>query len=268
MSFVARVWRCLGAAGLGVFLCGCLPSDESRLDEQKDPNYLAGKRRVESMDYPGAAECFERAIESNPRSASAHYELGILAYEKINDWAAAIYHFEKYLKLEPQSHRADTVKQLVAASKQEMVKELPLTSLNQRELTNVGKLVTENNELKQKLEPLSNENIGLKQQIEQLKAQLGQRTAVVAAASAPALVTASPSVTLRASTPAERSPTTSARDPNPTPTAVRTHTVRAGETPAAIARAYNVTLSSLLSVNPAMEPRRIRPGQTVNIPAR
>jgi len=30
------------------------------------------------MDYPGAIEEFEKALDVNPRSAAAHYELGIL----------------------------------------------------------------------------------------------------------------------------------------------------------------------------------------------
>jgi len=263
MNFLARLRRCVGVIGLGAVLAGCSPSGQSRLDEQKDPNYLAGKRRVEALDYPGAAECFERALESNPRSAAAHYELGVIQYEKINDWAAAIYHFESYLRLEPQSHRVDTVKQLIAASKQELVKELPLTSLNQRELSHVGRLVTENNELRQ--------------QIEQLKLQLAQatlRSPVVTPTPALAesrtggIAQIQPGSGSRSNPPAERATPLVPREATVSSPSVRMHTVRAGETPASIARSYNVALNSLMSANPGIEPRRMRPGQTVNIPAR
>jgi LysM repeat protein len=49
---------------------------------------------------------------------------------------------------------------------------------------------------------------------------------------------------------------------------MKVHTVQAGETLAAIARKYGVRLNSLLSANPGIEPRHMRVGQTLNIPAR
>ena len=47
----------------------------------------------------------------------------------------------------------------------------------------------------------------------------------------------------------------------------RTHTVKAGETAARIARRYGVKLEALRVANPRLDPRRLRPGQTLNIPA-
>ena len=51
--------------------------------------------------------------------------------------------------------------------------------------------------------------------------------------------------------------------PPPVP---RTHTVQKGETFAAISRRYNVKLEKLMALNPALEPKRLKPGQTVNLP--
>ena len=48
--------------------------------------------------------------------------------------------------------------------------------------------------------------------------------------------------------------------------ASKTHVVKSGDTPYAIARIYGVKLASLLSANPGLDPRRLRPGQTVVIP--
>ena len=41
------------------------------------------------MDYKGAIESFSKALEVNPRSAKAHFELGWLYEEKDPDPAAA-----------------------------------------------------------------------------------------------------------------------------------------------------------------------------------
>ena len=48
----------------------------------------------------------------------------------------------------------------------------------------------------------------------------------------------------------------------------KTHIVRQGETPAAIARKYGVSLNDLLEANPTLSPRRMRAGQSVTIPPR
>jgi tetratricopeptide (TPR) repeat protein len=210
--------------------------------------------------YAGAVGSFERAIEANPRSASAHYELAVVCYENTSDWAAAIYHFEKYLKLDPKSHRTDTVRQLITVCKQELVKGLPLTSLNERELANVRKLVTENTDLKQ--------------QLDQLRAQLAQRAGPPAATSSiPEIRTntvsqAQQSLALHGGASIERSSLPPSREAPQATASARTYIVKAGDTPAAIARTYGVALSSLLNANPEVEPRRMKPGQTLRVPVK
>src|SRR4051812_30044747 len=89
--------------GLILALSGCDRYARTQLDEEKEPHFLAGKSRVSTLDYKGAIECFEKAIQVNPQSASAHFELGWLFEEKESDPAAAIYHYEHYLKLRPAS---------------------------------------------------------------------------------------------------------------------------------------------------------------------
>ena len=54
------------------------------------------------MDYQGAIQAFEESLEANPHSAAAHFELGWLYDEKESDPAAAIYHYQQYLKLSPE----------------------------------------------------------------------------------------------------------------------------------------------------------------------
>src|SRR5437016_5796801 len=99
MSFSANLARAALALVLSVFLSGCLPSNQSRLDEEKEPHFLAGKNRFNRMDYQGAFESFEKALAVNPTSAAAHFELACLCEQIEADPAAAIYHYDRYLKL-------------------------------------------------------------------------------------------------------------------------------------------------------------------------
>jgi LysM repeat protein len=50
-------------------------------------------------------------------------------------------------------------------------------------------------------------------------------------------------------------------------TPVGTCTVRAGDTPAAIARKYGVKLDALLAANPGLNPKRLKVGQSITIPS-
>ncbi len=76
------------------------------------------------MDYAGAIESFEKALEVNPRSGAAHFELGWLFKDKDPNPAAAIYHYEQYLKLRPKADNAETIRQHIFGLKQDSVKKL------------------------------------------------------------------------------------------------------------------------------------------------
>src|SRR5207247_7273368 len=65
-------------------LCGCYQGGEGQVDELKNPYFIAGKERAAERDYKGAIDAFEKALESNSRSAQAHFELGVL-YELHSD---------------------------------------------------------------------------------------------------------------------------------------------------------------------------------------
>ena len=53
----------------------------------------------------------------------------------------------------------------------------------------------------------------------------------------------------------------------PTPTTAKTHAVAAGENPTVIAKRYGISVAALLSANPGLDAKRMRVGQTLNIPS-
>ncbi|MBI3849236.1 MAG: LysM peptidoglycan-binding domain-containing protein [Verrucomicrobia bacterium] len=241
------------------FLClaltGCFPSVESQLDEQKEPHFLTGKKRINSLDYKGAIESFEKALEANPRSASAHFELALLFEQKENDYAAAIYHYDRFLRLRPQSDYAKPVLEHVNTCKQELAKTVsigPVSQAMQRDLERLHTLETENAELKRKLANYEGRSPAATNQPNSAPSPLAPNNSSV-------------------TQPISRVPTVqsnlTATAPRPAITTTKTHSVRAGETPTVIAKKYGVSVTALMAANPGVDARRLRVGQTLNLPA-
>jgi LysM repeat protein len=252
---LARLWVTLGL--IGVCATGCFPDGDSQLDEQKEPHFLTGKNLASALDYPGAINAFEKALEVNPHSASAHFELAWL-YERTADNAAAIYHYERFLKYRPNSDKADLAKAHVNACKMELAKTIsalgPLPASAQRD---VERMMLENRDL---------------------RAQVAQWQAYYASGAGrpPTSGSATPSAGVSHPGPTAAQAESQRASPAPiTPIANRaattpigrTHTVKERETPSSIARRYGVSLSALLSANPQMRPTRLQPGQVLSIPA-
>lgn len=253
MNFWAWLIRGMTAVLLCAGLSGCLPSGQGEYEEEKESHYLTGKNYVNSMDYQGAVEAFEKAVEVNPRSGAAHFQLGCLYEEKEpKNPAAAIYHYEKFLQLRPAADQAEFVRQRINNCKQDLAKvvlPLPIPAGMQREF-----------------EQLANDNKRLREDNESLRAQLASRPQSFPtnppAPSATRMVSRPPTL-LSSGNPARPGGSVGGR----TPASVgRTHVVRAGETPMAIARKYGIKLDDLLRANPGLNPRRMPVGKLLNLP--
>jgi len=240
----------------GLVLCGCNPPGQSAADEEKEPQFLIGRSRVNAMNFAGAIEAFEQALEKNPQSAAAHFELGWLNAEKEADPAAAIYHYQKYLKLRPNANNAETIKEHIYRLKQDLAKGvLPVPA---------------SNELQKQLEQTIDENRRLSEELDRLKA----RTATVSLPGNRNLSIPQPARTNTIAQPLQ--PRVNPQSPPPSSTrqvasstaTQRQHKISAGDTPSSIARRYNVKLDSLLTANPSLNPRRLQVGQNLVIPVR
>jgi len=232
---------------LGAVLCGCLPSSQSPLDEQKEMHFLAGKAKESALDYQGAIEAFERALEANPKNGSAHFELGLL-FEKEEDFSAAIYHLERFLKLRPNSDYADIVRERISADKVELSKTAAFAPVQKQ--------------VQKQIEDLAATNSLLKAEVERLQAENDQWRSHYASQSQSRPASTLVAQTAASATGVPGSPTTAS-----TGSATRTHTVKAGDTLTSIAGRYGVKLDALTASNPGIDPRKMRIGQILTIPA-
>lgn len=252
MNFRKLAVRGCVVAWVAAGLCGCLPSGSDPLEEQKEPHFLAGKTRVNSLDFHGAIESFQKALEVNPRSASAHFQLGWLFNEKEPDPAAAIFHYESYLRLRPDADNAELVRQRINTCKLDLAKAvlpLPVTPALQREF-----------------EQLAEENKRLKEELARWQAQAASQPRTQTNAGTPVFVMTRPTAVGEASGVRAATGPSAAALGGPAASKSRTHSVRAGESPYSIAKRYGVKLDALLAANPKIDPKRLKVGQTMNIP--
>lgn len=243
MVFFHRLQLSVLAAGFGLALAGCTPPGSSTADDEKEPHYVLGQSRVNARDFPGAVEAFEESLAANPHSAAAHFQLAMLYDEKETNSAAAIYHYEQYLRFEPKASNAEVVNQRIYSCKQQLAKDVLLLPSSPA--------------AQQQLQQLADTNRFLSLQLDYYMRQL----AAIKTNPPPApgnFVTPTPPAPAQARTPTA--------NPRPTAARIRTHTVAARETLASIARKYNVSLTTLLAANPGLNPKKLRVGQTLNLP--
>lgn len=254
---------------LGVVLGGCTPSDQ---DEEKEPHYVLGISRVNAMDYQGAVEAFEQSLEVDPHSAAAHYQLGMLYENQENDPAAAIYHYERYLKFDPTAENADIIRQHIASCKQQLAADvLPLPSAPAAQ-EQLEKLVDQNRQLQQQVQ-------SLQETLKQWNVWYANQASAKSNSPLPQDETMPDTQTAGAVQPAQPLRPAQPVQPvvlPPAPVAPvhaevhaghgHAHVVERGETAMAICRKYGLHLGELEAANPAVNLSRIRPGEVLNIP--
>lgn len=256
-SFTLLAALCLAAAS------GCSPLDQGPQDEEKEPHFVLGKSRVNAMNYPGAIEAFEESLEANPHSAQAHYQLAMLFENQEPDPAAAVFHYQQFLKYNPKAENAEIISQHIASCKQQLaadVLQLPSTPAAQLQL-----------------DKLTEENRRLLDQLTQWKAYaalLATKTNPPPASSQNSRAGAAPVASLTpddattasavnaATTPATPRKAAPAKAVKP-----RTYRVASHETLASIARKNNLSLAALQAANPGVIPKKLKAGQVLNLPA-
>lgn len=217
----AACWRRgLAVIALGLLAIGCSQSSSTdNAQHENNPYFQRAEQANEAQDYQTAAGLYEKALETDPLSAPAHLELGLLYDEKLADPIAAIYHYRKYLELQPNSDKQQLVEQYIERAKLTLAAKLPQATVDPDEL---NRLQSENAALMQ-------DNMTLKAKVAELEqAQAARPPTPVAVAPASAVVPA-------ADTPAPAVPAN--------PPSSRTYIVQKGDTLQSLALRFYGTRS-------------------------
>ena len=152
-------------AACAIFLAaGCERGDSPMLSSEADePNFRQGQQLVKQGRNTEALASFLKVISKRDDSApESHLEAGLLYLRQIKDPIAAIYHFRKYLELQPNSKQAVYVKGQIDAAKREFARTLPAapseTQTGLDLLDQVEHLRRENDDLRAELTALRGSN--------------------------------------------------------------------------------------------------------------
>ncbi len=279
---------------------GCSPGDTGQGDEEKEPHYMLGNSRYNEMDWPGAIDAFQESLEVNPHSAAAHFRLAELFDTKYPDPAAAIYHYQQYLKLEPDAKNREVINARIHSCKVLLASDecgLPDSPAIQKQMES---LVSQNHQLQAQVDKLTAELRDWNTYYASLKAAGNTGINANNSSTATGQPTAQPGG--MSTTPDDISTAPSQPDPAPTNSqpqsllpgypaahaaaavgnpsrmadasrkstvhAARSHAhvVASGETLAAIARKHGLSLTALEEANPGVNPKKLHVGQVLVLP--
>ena len=253
MSCWSGAARCLALACIGLTWMGC-DRFSSGQTGARDPDYLRAKSKWNQRDFVGAVKSYEAALRTDPNSADAHREMGILYYQDIKDPAAAVYHLRKYLALRKDANNADTIRGFIDTCKMDLAREVPLSVSDERIQKALDTLAAEKASLEQQLKIALAEN-------EKLRTQLGE-------AGNPVVVGQSPREPVTRPDPftGPEVPSDAPRSPERVvPT--RTHVIRKGDTLYSLGKRYGVAYPKILGANPGLDENRLPLGREIRIPS-
>ena len=266
--------------GMTLLLVACSPEQKGEMpnNDYESSTFKRAKEKYELRDYRGAINLYEEVLRENASMAKAHFELGLIYNDKVNDPISAIYHFRKFLRLRPNSEREKTIQEWISRAELAIASSQPNSPMESTE--QFVELQKENLVLKNANEKLQQELVWLKHQladkpeknkvppvIEPVKTT---QKAVNLLPETQSINVVTNSIALKLVTNTEMvSMTTNIVTTSLSPT--KKHTVQAGETLWRIAVRYypeqvKEGAKKIMEANLITDPSKIRSGQTLTIP--
>ena len=95
----------LAALGLVTVTAAMANMGAEEANESIDPDYVAGKKALESQDWKKAIELLSKAMKTVSNNSEAHNLLGY-AYRKTGNFEASFAQYDQALKLDPANRHA------------------------------------------------------------------------------------------------------------------------------------------------------------------
>ena len=94
---IAVLRQLLGIVLLAVVFCGCSPN------AKQDPFFKKAVRAQNSGNYSSALNFYRRALNRHPQEPAIYLKLANLCDESLDDPASALFYYNRYLQLVPES---------------------------------------------------------------------------------------------------------------------------------------------------------------------
>lgn len=160
MRIRLNIPACLGLLAL-LLAAGCDRGDSLTLSSETDEQfYRQGQQLSKQGRNQEALNAYLKVIAKRDETApESHLEVGLILLRHVKDPIAAIYHFRKYLELQPNSRQAVYVRGLIDTAKREFARTLPATPLESQadaleKQDQIDRLLRENDQLKAELASL------------------------------------------------------------------------------------------------------------------
>lgn len=95
-----------------------------RTPELEESEFRQGMTYEKQHESRKALECFLKVIDSRKGASESHLEAGRM-YLDLQDPLPAIYHFNQYLRLKPNSEQSAIVRQMVKTAEKMFIQQLP-----------------------------------------------------------------------------------------------------------------------------------------------
>lgn len=267
------------ALALGAATGGCGWLNRPGGDPRKDPNYQDGLAWKDQGRYDIARASFERAADVNPANRYAHLELGFLHLEQLRDPVSAIYHFQRYLALAQKQESAEfrdpVVEGRITSAKIQLAMQYSDQIGRQESQVRLDEMRRRNEDLEQQVRLLTQQlQLARQQQLTNALAGTASNDGSTLPSGSGRSPAEAPPQELRGREvpgPTNRVPAVTAQRGTPATTArpapSRSYVVQRGDTPSRIAQRFNLRVDALMAANPGVDPRRLRIGQSLNIPS-
>lgn len=113
------MFACL-AAGVLCAGPGCVRSDLSsqESEERSSALYRRAREAEQSGDVKEAVRLYNRVLIEEPKAFSAHFQLATLLQDHDENYVAAIYHYQQYLYLRPESEKSTLAQERIRICEQ------------------------------------------------------------------------------------------------------------------------------------------------------
>jgi LysM repeat protein len=133
-------------------------AESSDAAEERNPLVQAGQGYMEKQLWDEAEQTFKEALESRPVMARPHLDLALIYQQYKPNYVHAIYHYDRYLELRPESEKAEFINE-------------QKTKLQQAVANDIIKKSVQVKQVLDELERLRQENASLKKQLADASAE-------------------------------------------------------------------------------------------------